>query len=359
MPIENFLGYIPDRNAVAAEISVLRRLGLRQQAQIKLVPYKIVRAIERTPNLLTNLGHDEVPYTSEINGSESSHSFPFPRPNEFYANPEFVELLKVPERERSKGVVIAVGSEQPLDLLVITEVNRVYAVDINPNTNLMTRGYVELGSRLHKILGRYPTTEEYLCMFENENISLALALLKTPSSGYSFSQREIEWLERRYNGLRIESYLRDKKEYFKEAGWIGNDQNLKTIIQAYEERRISICTGSISGDILPKITDEIKSRGEHVSLIYVSNAPVNNVATIKAFLATPTSTETKIIFSEFDRTLKRPSVHVPTGYRYAQEWRIYTFTLRDFDHWPNYLNPNEQEEYIDITNGYYLVRPKA
>ena len=270
------------------------------------------------------------------------------------------------------GVGIAVGPDQPLDFLIMGNLRKMYAVDIDPNTHLITRLYVELGSRLHKLednINNYPKVNQYMSLFKPKNRELLFQLLEAPSSGYNFSQNEIGWLRDFFDrgdkqkDFDLYSYLRDKQRYYGPASWIGTDENLENVVRAYEEGRITIVKGSISGRIIPKIAAETKAEREHVSLIYLSNALVHSAETLRVFKQLPLTNRSKVIYSADPPNAVR--IEPPKEYRFAKNWSMHVFSPLDFSDFPEAYDyrhleiPTGQYERRTVAKGVYILEPLA
>jgi hypothetical protein len=302
--------------------------------------YQVARALEFNPSHLLHSGYG-LAGGRQLHGGEEK-SFRYYVSNEYY--PELA-----PQLRGLGGVGISVGSDQPLDFFTMGNLRRMYAVDIDTHTHLVTRGYLEVGARFHRLMGRYPTANEYIDLFQDDNINATLGLLSANTTGYNFTQTDIDWLGRTYDIQRIGKYLREKNDHYGNASWIGSDQNLANVIQAYEQDRIKVCQGSIVGNVLPQIASEVRAAGEYVSLIYTSNAPIKKGDALTAFKELPIKRKTVVVFS---KPTFRGYDRIPQSYSFAMSWSHFVFSPRSHDSWPM-----AEESQADIARGYAFLRP--
>ena len=269
----------------------------------------------------------------------------------YYVSNEYYVGLAEPLRELG-GVGIAVGADQPLDFFTMANLEKVYAVDIDPHTHLITRGYLELGLRFQKEHGHYPTTDEYVALFHPDNRALLLHFLETPSNTYNFSPSDIAWLTEMYELLPFYEYLHQKREFYKNASWIGTDQNLKNVLRSYEEGRITVINDNVVGNSLSDISAEVTNKGESISLVYLSNAPVRSDQTLQRLQQLPLASRAQVVYSTHNSP---PGAEVPQGYYCASDWSLMMFSPFAHTRFPEPSFPDVKR--IPIGNGTYTLEP--
>ena len=237
----------------------------------------------------------------------------------------------------------------------MADLNKMYAIDIDPHTHIFTRAYLELGTRLHQILGRFPKVDEYLEFFEDGLIKkLATSILSADSTRYKFNSNELGWWQNQ--GEDIKTYLDDKKIFCQSSSWIGSDENLAKVIRAYEKDRIKVYRGSIVGEIIPIIGKEVAEKQEEISLIYTSNAEIKNKSPMATFRKLPISDNTRIVFTDEPHWLKAAAV--PEDYLNSKRsWSYFVFSPSDYNHWPELSRSSDQFE--TIGNGCYSMHPRG
>lgn len=240
------------------------------------------------------------------------------------------------------------GSDQGLDFMTMAHLSQVYIVDIDQNTHVVTRSYLEAGSRFHQLFNRYPTSDEFIQMFGPALTGITLNLLTKPSSRYTFDHDQLTWLQQELSFHEIYAYLKQKKEFYGKDSWVGTDKNLKNTIEAYEAGRIKVCQGDVVGDILPVIGEKVRQENQYVSLIYLSNAPLTRNSNgqgdqaFKKIKNLPINRSTKVIYT----ARWGSSVDIPDGYMSAFRWSFHVFHPTKHKDWP-LLGRNETQ----VSNG--------
>jgi len=339
--------FIWQRRAIAHEL-LARRETNRVDARNALrdyrdtLSYKIADVLHKDPRALTE-SRDEDRAIFDPMRCEEDAAFNFYRSNEYH-NTLATELQGL------GGVGITVGSDQCLDFYTMASLEQVYNIDISEHAHTIIRTYLEIGSRLHRILGRYPTTNEYLSSFNNTNWQSVLDMLSQLSATHTFQPDEIEWLKSHYDQDRLEKntkYLNAKKKFYRGNSWIGSDDNLRHVIEGYEEGKIHIAKGDIFGVLLPEISERIKQDGLRVSLIYTSNAPMYGEKPIRAIKSLPISDTSRVLFSTADLALA--SVNPPPTFEHMQPWTFIFFSPDKFNRWPEF----NERKFSRIKNGVY------
>lgn len=309
-------------------------------------PYQVARIIRKKPDALS------VPIDGEVRDKKRKGAergfFRFYKSNEFYKG-------VASELKNLGGVGLAVGSDQALDFMTMGNLEEVFAVDIDDNTHVVTRGYLEIGARLHKIYGRYPTTEEFTALFDPINLGITKDILELPSTTHKFSRDEIRWFIRNIPMQKLDTYLKQKRKVYGTDTWIGSDRNLANIISAYERGNIHICQGSIVGEIIPRIAKELKKRKKQVSFIYTSNAPVRSDESLQRWSILPFAKNAKVVSSTRDRDLHQfRGVPLPENFPVGLfSWSFVVFSPQ-LAEWPAlYL----RKEFFEISPGIYRYSP--
>jgi hypothetical protein len=305
--------------------------------------YRIAETLYRNPDALIPLSPDNTKVLKSEDGESAVYGY-------YQSNEVYFGLA--PRLNDLGGVGLAVGSDQGLDFYTMANLDEVYNIDIDPYTHIVTRAYLEIGTRFHSLLGRYPKTREYIAMFNDDQWKATCEMLRAPSSNYIFPTTDLYWLERTFADHEKDStlsYLRKKNRFFGKNTWIGTDETLEHTIKGYEEGKIHVFKGDITGKIIPFISERIKEQGQKVSLIYTSNAPVGHKHAPEVFKRLlPVDDSTKIVFSS--KNCNFELVDIPKFlHNFAMHWSIFTFSCGDFDKWPNL----DHVEGKIIDKGYY------
>jgi len=174
------------------------------------------------------------------------------------------------------GTIVAVGSDQGLDLFVNSQTQNVLMVDITKRTSLLTRTLLELGSVHKKIFGEYPTVEQYHNYFKKENVEHINRLLEDSLNG-TFK----ELITGRYSPLSPDSvyykYLKYKSTLCDDNGntfsWNSSDENLRRVFEAYDEGRIFVLNRDLYTEETAEVISEIvNSQRSSLDVLYLSNS---------------------------------------------------------------------------------------
>jgi hypothetical protein len=343
-------GYQKYRSNLARRFIKLRENNRREEAKDWLeemrqtTHYKVAKQLHRQPDIFNGLHDEECSEDPGLNGRERA-SFGYYVSNEFYGG-----LAK--EVRNLGGVGLAVGSDQGLDFFNMANLDEMYCVDIDPHTHTVTRGYLEIGLRLKDILGRYPTAEEYIHMFEPDIFPITLSLLAAPSARHTFSKREINWLKAEDLQSKIYYYLINKRDYYDKDSWV-TDETLEHTLEAYRRGKIHIIQGNIVGNVIPKLARQISDRGQSVSLIYISNAPIRNgQKSLETLKKLPLIESSKIIYSVARVMSDDIAVPIPEGFYGIKHWQMFVFHPFNNYFWPTY---NWWEKYEEINPGCYKL----
>ena len=344
-------GSLSYRHDLARQLLLLRSCNIGRKVchdvladAKKTVPYQVAQILHRNPDALAIPLGEQAPLFEE-NGIENK-SFGYYQSNEVYQG-------LATELHGLGGVGLSVGSDQGLDFYTMASLSEVYNVDIDPYTHIVTSLYLEAGARLHKLLGRYPTVDEYIALFQNENWSVTFSMLSASSSRYTFPKRKLDWMQDYYYvGNHLDSmsqYLKVKKEFYGRDSWIGTDNALRHTIEGYEHGKIHVNRGDITGGILLAIARRIRQQGQRVSLIYISNAPVGDRQSISIFRKLPIDESTRIVFSSrvhgnnYDDAIGVP---IPKSFIGILDWAIGVFSPTELDEWPNIHDFRHKREMI-------------
>lgn len=364
MPAE-YNGVNAYRDRLANRLQTLRAEGNTAEAAQVLsnerltLNYPIARKLHQNPTIFTQPSATSF-RTKEYHSLETQR-FGYPTSNEFYAG--LAESLR-----NTGGIGFAVGTDQPFDFFIMANLDEMYAVDIDPQANFITRAYAEVGSRFHHMFARYPTTDEFIELFKPQSMEITLSLLQSPSQQFQFESDNLnsQFFLDLLGSSRLADYLAGKREFYKGASWIGTDENLESMIKGYDEGKIHLCHGSIDGEIIPRVARDLKRKGKEVSLLYLSNAPVRTEQSLQQFQKLPFADIAKIIFSKtydvfdfshnFDEQLIIYPAKVPNGYRYGfGSWIFYLFSPQDYK--KSFPNPSTMDEVEAVGNGTYFVKP--
>lgn len=199
----------------------------------------------------------------------------------FMSNEEYLYKL-YPTIKDKTGTIVAVGSDQGLDLFVNSQAQYVLMIDICSATSPFTRTLLELGSIHKKIFGEYPNIKQYHDYFKRENLHHITRLLKD-----SFNNENLDNIEKiltqiyygsdepqhplYYHYLKYKSGLRDNNG--NTFSWNSSDENLRKVFEAYDEGRIFV----LNRDLYTKETAEIvskivKSQTSSLDILYLSNS---------------------------------------------------------------------------------------
>lgn len=306
---------------------------------------EIAEVLLENPLALTTMQEGEKPYVAEKPGPEDFF-YGFFKSNEFYKG------LRG-EIGNSGGIGIAVGPDQGLDLYIMARLDGLNVVDIDSRTNLVTRTYLEAGTRFRKALGRYPTVKEFITLFEPDNFPVTQNLLAAPSTRYSYNEEEIRLLG---DGIIESKYLAQKAKFYGEDSWIGNNSNLEKVLRAYEEGKIKIYRGSVFGKLTRRFGREMKAKGQHVSLVYVSNVKIIDGDALRSLFTLPITKTTRVIFS---------SANEPEGYRStfrtlrrfpysAHRWSYFVFHPHQVTEWPK-PHAYNRRDFKEFSRGCYKL----
>lgn len=184
-----------------------------------------------------------------------------------------------PAIQDKTGTIVAVGPDQGLDLLVNSQAQYLFMVDIDTDTSLLTRALLELGSIHNKIFGHYPKVEEYQEYFKAKNIDHIPRLLSNTLGEingkviyYKLNQSTANSQQPRYyNYLRYKSQLVDDND--QPFSWNSNDENLRRVFEAYDQGRIFVINRDLfSEETIGIIDDIVKSKKSSIQTLYISNS---------------------------------------------------------------------------------------
>lgn len=201
----------------------------------------------------------------------------FPFFNFYMSNENCLHKL-FPTIKNKKETIVAVGSDQGLDLFVNSQAKYLLMVDICQNTSSLSRSLLELGSIHKKIFGQYPTVEQYHTYFKKENVFHIIRLLENNFEEIineeltSMFSRTIEEPEPQYyEYLKYKSSLHnDNKKLF---SWNSSDDNLKKVFEAYDQGRIFILQRDLyTKETAKTISEIIESKKSSIDVLYLSNS---------------------------------------------------------------------------------------
>ena len=250
------------------------------------------------------------------------------------------------------GTIVAVGSDQGLDLFVNSQAQYVLMVDISSTTSSFSRALLELGSVHKKIFGQYPTVEQYHNYFRNENVCHTIRLL-----GDNFQNEELDQIYKiltddlsdtteiqslYYKFLRYKSQLtNDNGQIF---SWNSSDENLKKVFEAYDQGRIFVIQRDLYSQGTTKtISEIIESRKSSLDVLYLSNSIdyLDDYKPVANTLKMPLDTKTIILLTDSELS--------STKIRREEESSINTLTSYPFSSW-HYMAISYDEYRKQITN---------
>jgi hypothetical protein len=189
-----------------------------------------------------------------------------------------------PYVENLGGAVVGVGPDQVLDIFANSETTHAFIVDYTEPIPLFTRSLLEVGMYHKKTFGKFPTTEEFIEYFKDKNLHQLERIIRK-----NLSARETDkvlkllqegtdvWLEKdKATRVPVADYMGFKASMTNEAGetfsWMGTQQNIDKIMQAYEDGRIYVIKGDISNKgLMGKIGGIANRKGVEVNVLYWSN----------------------------------------------------------------------------------------
>lgn len=315
------------------------------------IPYQVAQALHRQPEILAVIPADSKPIP--LRGGGETDNFKYYRSNEFY-------LGLSEELHDLGGVGLAVGADQGLDFYNMANLDEVYNIDIDPNTHLITRTYLEAGTRLHKLLGRYPTTDELINLYRPDHWDVTYDMLSAPSNGHTFSKSELYWVYNYYDAAsghnlnHTRDYLKAKRKHYGKDSWIGTDEALKHTIEGYEQGKIHIYTGDICGGLIYSIANHTRNQDQQVTLIYASNAPIESSESIQRFRNLPLSSSAIVVSSANPNPeFQIEAIQNPDGFKGLLRWSMLVFSPLEFDDWPD--ASDDEVKSIQISQGSYRL----
>ena len=333
------------RGELAKNLALLRSERKHQEARDLLTSERTSITYSLTRNIHRNrirLIHGNFQEGLEQNVYEEDEYYNFYRSNEYLK-----DLSSIIENKRGVGIVV--GPDQGLDLFIMSNLDELFLIDIGPNTNLITRRYLEVGSRFKSLFGRYPSTQEYITLFSPDHTELIHDLLSLPSSQYNFSQQDLTWLSEQ-DDERFIKYLYQKRKYYLEDSWIGSDDNLARTIKAYDNGKIHIIKGNIIGEVIFDVKKYIGNQ-KQVSLIYTSNADIKNDFSIQVFQQLPLSQDCQVVCTS--QACCKARAPRPLGFEGIFPWTILIFNITNISYWPN-PDSTETNKWKETKPGIFL-----
>jgi hypothetical protein len=347
------------RSNLANELSSVRFYGKSMEAteilrkRRQTLSYQIEQRLHQKPDILLAPLNEKI-FVLKKN-YDKNRDCGFYHSNEFY-------LGLAQEIRGLGGVGIAVGPDQGLDFYTMANLDEVYNIDVDSNTNTVTRLHMECGTRFNKLFGRYPSTKEFIGLYDDKNWPTTVSLLSKPSGTYNFSPKELEWLAQIFSIKHLDDtspYLRNKVKFYGNSSWIGTDDNLRKVIQGYEEGKIHVVKGDIVGKTLHQISKRIKKEKQSVSLIYTSNAFLTLQGSFKpidTFRKLPITDRTQVIFS--NKVNGFENVGKPESFDQVIDWTLFVFNLKDVWRWPNIETVKDDFTDKKINQGCYRLIQK-
>ena len=187
------------------------------------------------------------------------------------------------------GSVIAVGSEQGLDLVANSQSQRLVKVDYDKDVNLLTRAILEVGSHFRRETGGFSDPLEFFYYFRNNLMSIddrarrgdvieeALgvqgahrvnSVLLRPLLRVAGSGREI--LRDVYMG----EYMNRRSKDQKVSAWYGSCEGLNKVLDMYERGDISFVLTDLQNPELPRLLDQMLE--DPIGIMYLSNIESKN-----------------------------------------------------------------------------------
>lgn len=319
---------------MAQQLKDLRNEGKREQAAALLEEqkatdrYKLANALRRHPE------KSRLSFPEDMSSFEGKYQFNAPISNEA----SFYEFF--PYISGAHGVGVGVGSDQMLDMLVNSRLERLVCTDISAISITTTRLLLEAGAYYHRTFNRYPTPEEYVALFDSEHRALLLEALQE-----RFPVEDGEVLEgvltstirshksEEHSG-KLYEYLNFKLRQKDYASWLSTPENLQRTLSLYEQGKISTLRADVSETEanLARVAKELAAEGEEVSVIYLSNLreylgeTVRKEGLLKNIDAFPISDNTLLLETSVARNL--PTIECPRSVL-DDEWvagHMYTWT---------------------------------
>lgn len=267
------------RLKLANDIFSLRKAGLTLSAKKRLhdaketLDYRLAHRERRAEK--TGINYISKPIQEqEILQCSAGHDYEYAISNE----PCLHKLFPIIQEKR--GGIVAIGSDQGLDLFANSKATHLFMIDIAQDTSLLTRTLLEVGSRHKKTFGAYPTPKQYIEYFEDDNLCHIVRFLKENLHEDKVKRIVNLLTVGRYGaGYRImySEYLSYKAQVRNDQGqrfgWCASKESLERIFRAYDEGRIFVIKGDIgSEELIDRISSLAYKRNISISILYLSNS---------------------------------------------------------------------------------------
>ena len=183
--------------------------------------------------------------------------------------------------KEAKGAALGVGLDQMLDIYVNAPgLQKCYLLDITKQVSLVSKAFLEVGKMHFELFHTYPSTDEYLNYFREENLDLTVRLLSRV-----FNNEELQIVE---SGLRdtrtdrpekedpdrwpISSYLERKNKQPEANTWVSSNENLERVLKGYIDEDVQVVNASLTGEkAVPTIARDLEDKQIPVGVLYLSN----------------------------------------------------------------------------------------
>lgn len=256
------------RKAIVDELLTLRKedkIGARNRLKEhkKEGAYQLAEALHRNREHISAVP-DQRTFDEET-GADEVKVAPYSNEPSLFETFEYIKNIE--------GVGLGVGLDQMFDIIVNSKLSEGYITDIAQKSVLTTRALLEAGRRFHELHHRYPSPQEYVALFNIDQLVLTFEMIIP-----AFTEEEWDIVEhvlgRLYKSgpLVMHSYLDYKATQPYYQSWLSTPENLEKIIRMYEDGRITVARGDIAGKtMIPQIGTHLKQNGSSISLLYLSN----------------------------------------------------------------------------------------